>query len=101
MQKVLDALSSSQHALLESPTGTGKTLALLTSSVAYLSHLKSLIPPQPIESPKLNKNKNKGKPPLPRILYTSRTHSQLEQVVRELKKLPYTNIKVAVMGSRD
>ena len=45
MQKVLDALSSTQHALLESPTGTGKTLALLTSSVAYLAHLKSLMPP--------------------------------------------------------
>jgi len=34
------------------------------------------------------------------VVYTSRTHSQLAQVVRELKKLPY-KIKNSVIGSRD
>jgi Rad3-related DNA helicase len=67
MQKVLDALSSSSNALLESPTGTGKTLALLSSSVAYLAHLKSRLPPTATpttttQSPKPNKKKKSTAP---------------------------------------
>ena len=35
MSKVLCALNKEEHALIESPTGTGKTLALLSSSLAW------------------------------------------------------------------
>ena len=34
MAKCITALQKKQHALLESPKGTGKTLALLTSALA-------------------------------------------------------------------
>lgn len=34
------------------------------------------------------------------IVYTSRTHAQLKQVVRELEKLCY-NVKISILGSRD
>lgn len=36
MEKVLQALQNRQHALLESPTGTGKTLCLLCAVMAFL-----------------------------------------------------------------
>ena len=42
-----------------------------------------------------------GRPIPPLIIYTSRTHSQLSQVVKELKRTAYSKTKVCVLGSRD
>jgi regulator of telomere elongation helicase 1 len=36
MTKMIEALETRQNALLESPTGTGKTMSLIVSSVGWL-----------------------------------------------------------------
>lgn len=40
------------------------------------------------------------KEPPPQIIYASRTHAQLKQVVGELNKLCY-QVKLAILSSRD
>ena len=43
MSKVLQALKTKQHALVESPTGTGKSLALLCASLAFQKEMRRQI----------------------------------------------------------
>lgn len=35
------------------------------------------------------------------IVYASRTHSQLTQVMKELKRTSYSHVKATVLGSRE
>lgn len=119
MEKVIEALQNSTNALLESPTGTGKTLSLLCSSLAWLLVKKAQLQMNAQVgnfaehsggfSSNLNeklkagagKTKDNTTWGMPKIIYSSRTHSQLTQAMQELKRSSYRHVKAAVLGSRD
>ncbi|KAM0674951.1 TFIIH/NER complex ATP-dependent 5'-3' DNA helicase subunit [Gurleya vavrai] len=64
---LISILSNRGHCLLEMPSGTGKTISLLSATVSYLLHVKS-------------------KKPF-KIIYCSRTVSEIEKSIVELKFL--------------
>ncbi|XP_068207931.1 regulator of telomere elongation helicase 1 homolog [Palaemon carinicauda] len=117
MSKVIECLQTGENGILESPTGTGKTLCLLCSTLGWLEvkkaeHKARIQNVVGEDSPDffnaLNSQlmagagqawANKSAPP--KIIYSSRTHSQLTQAVNELKRTTYSYLKVAVLGSRD
>lgn len=119
MGKVIECLQNETNGVLESPTGTGKTLSLLCSSLAWLTLKKAQVQVarykpffddkddsffdevQKDLEKKAGNNENKVFYGVPTIIYSSRTHTQLSQAMQELKRTAYSHMKATVVGSRE
>ncbi|XDV51058.1 hypothetical protein PO909_020008 [Leuciscus waleckii] len=118
MRKVIECLQNKVNGVLESPTGTGKTLCLLCSALGWRENFKDtisdrkiaermggaeLFPDRPMSSrgtAVTNKDTPTYDTDIPKIIYASRTHSQLAQVINELKNTSYRP-NICVLGSRE
>lgn len=117
MAKVLQTLDTQGNALLEAPTGFGKTLSLLCSALAWQKKRKEMLQAaatqqaadpigdgddddsccKPGKAPA--SEAPSAPPPVSKIYYATRTHSQIGQVVQELKRTGY-NPTMAILASR-
>ena len=82
---LIKALKNSRHVVLESPTGTGKSAAILCSVLAWHRHHSA--------GRGRGAPNSDGKPV--RIVYCSRTHSQVTQMVASLRRTPYRPVSSA------
>lgn len=105
MEKVLKALDGKTNALLEAPTGSGKTLSLLCAALAWQRQQRNVACQVKEEAPVSEgatggveqptnanapdnlhaNNKSKQKTTVPKIYYATRTHSQIAQVLFQLQ----------------
>ncbi|CAJ1966607.1 unnamed protein product [Cylindrotheca closterium] len=100
---IIRALKRKLHVVIESPTGTGKSAAILCSVLGWQRYhakmQKEASTPESNDDVDMIIESTKAKS-APKIIYCSRTHSQVAQMVASLKKTPYRP-RMTLLGSRD
>ncbi|EJK45218.1 hypothetical protein THAOC_36181, partial [Thalassiosira oceanica] len=109
---LVKALKSQRHVVLESPTGTGKSAAILCTTLAWQRYQYDL-DCKKVQQSQVGGDKNHkvgradsgdadgdGKVQRVKIIYCSRTHSQVAQMVQSLRATSYRP-RMAILGSRE
>mmetsp|Transcript_36084 Transcript_36084/g.84288 ORF Transcript_36084/g.84288 Transcript_36084/m.84288 type:complete len:323 (+) Transcript_36084:148-1116(+) len=97
---IVRALRDRRHVILESPTGTGKSAAILCAVLAWRkAELRKRYDRAGAATGGNSEEENETHVP-PKVYYCSRTHSQVAQMAASLRGTPYRP-RMAVLGSRD
>lgn len=113
ISKLLESLKTGKSALLESPTGTGKTLCLLCGSLAWLDlekkyqevpDLRLINESDPVSDDKISLEQMTESDlkslKTYKIYFCSRTHSQIRQAIHEFQNTGYQHLRSTVLASR-
>ncbi|CAG2163144.1 unnamed protein product [Oppiella nova] len=103
MKSIIHCCQQKVNGLLESPTGTGKTLCILCSAMAWIRTFEPKMRQLMVTDEEglqqevvVSDDRH-----IPRILYSSRTHSQLSQCCQQLKRTHYKTERAVVIASRE
>jgi len=89
MTQVIEALNNGENALLQSPSGTGKTLSLLCACFGWINKRRE----------EYKNSQAMFEYERNQIVLSTKTFSQINQVVEELSKTCYEPIK-SILGSK-
>nr|CAB3226220.1 Fanconi anemia group J protein homolog [Phallusia mammillata] len=118
MNRIINGLQNRQHCLLESPTGSGKSLALLCSALAWQQDMQNKIDASfnaehthyddqnqcevtcngCIDQEEM---KESHKESVPKIWFGTRTHKQIAQITHELARTAYKSVNMSILSSRE
>ncbi|WUR05110.1 RAD3-like DNA-binding helicase [Vairimorpha necatrix] len=107
MEKILKCMMEHTTGMIESPTGTGKSLSIICAALAYREHINrnsvpTDIPAKKTTSGEIEISETNVSTPINdfRIIICSRTHKQLDQLVQQLNKTRYKP-RISILASRN